>query len=93
MTADAPPPPAEIDNAAAFDVSGIEVGMTLLAKGFAPSGQKEWFRAEVTALRPPPSFPPVVVKYIATEHGETISLALPRPRSAYVIKADTKPLQ
>ena len=80
----------EVDNAAAFDVSGVEVGMALLAKGFAPSGQKEWFRAEVTALRP--SFPPIVVKFTATEGGATLPLALPRPRTAYVMKVDTKPL-
>ena len=80
----------EVDNAAAFDVSGVEVGMALLAKGFAPSGQKEWFRAEVTALRP--SFPPIVVKFTATESGATLPLALPRPRTAYVMKVDTKPL-
>ena len=66
--------------------------MALLAKGFAPSGQKEWFRAEVTALRPPPAFPPIVVKFSATEDGATLPLALPRPVTAYVIKADTKSL-
>ena len=81
-----------VDNDDAFDVSGIAVGDTLLAKGFAPSGIKEWFQAEVKALRPPPSFPPIVVKFIATEDGSKLVLALPQPRVAYVIKNDTKPL-
>jgi hypothetical protein len=63
-----------------------------MAKGFAPSGQKEWFCAQVTALRAPPSFPPIVVKFIATADGSDMALALPRPNSAYVIKADTKPM-
>lgn len=81
-----------ISNADAFDVSGVAVGDLLMAKGFAPSGQKEWFCAQVTALRAPPSFPPIVVKFIATEDGSEMALALPRPNSAYVIKADTKPM-
>ena len=76
----------------AFDVTGIAVGDTLLAKGFAPSGSKEWFQAQVTALRPPPAFPPIVVKFVATEDGNKLALALPRPRTAYVLKADTMPL-
>ena len=82
----------DVSNTAAFDVSGIAVGDTLLAKGLAPSGDKEWFRAQVTALRPPPAFPPITVKFVATEDGNDLALVLPRPRTAYVIKADTKPV-
>ena len=63
-----------------------------MPRGFAPSGIKEWFQAEVKALRPPPSFLPIVVKFIATEDGSKLVLALPQPRVAYVIKNDTKPL-
>jgi hypothetical protein len=46
----------------------------------------------VTTLRAPPAFPPIVIKFTATEDGSTLALALPRPRVAYVIKADTKAL-
>ena len=82
----------DVSDADAFDVTGIAVGDTLLAKGFAPSGSTEWYQAQVTALRPPPAFPPIVVKFVATEDGNKLVLALPRPRTAYVLKADTMPL-
>ena len=36
----------------AFDATGIAVGDTLLAKGFAPSGNKEWFQAQVRRKSP-----------------------------------------
>ena len=72
----------DVSNTAAFDVSGIAVGDTLLAKGLAPSGDKEWFRAQVTALRPPPAFPPITVKFVATEDWNDLALVLPRPRTA-----------
>ena len=82
----------DVSDIDALDATGIAVGDTLLAKGFAPSGSKEWFQAQVTALRPPPAFPPIVVKFVATEDGNKLALALPRPRTAYVLKADTMPL-
>ena len=48
-----------MDNAEAFSVEGIVVGQELLAMGFAPSGERAWYRATVTALRAPPSWPPI----------------------------------
>jgi hypothetical protein len=51
-----------LDNEQAFCVDGIAVGQELLALGLAPNGSREWFHAKVMALRPPPSWPPILVK-------------------------------
>ena len=78
-----------IPNDVANDTSGIEVGQAVLARGFAPSGERVWFKAEVTALRPPRRWPPIVVKFTATHpEGDTQPLLLPRPITAYVHRAD-----
>ena len=47
------------------------------------------FRAVVTSLRN--QFPRIVVKYTATEDGETAAIALPEMRSAYLCAADVQP--
>ena len=56
------PTRASVDNAAAFNTDGISIGQELLALGLSPSGERVWYRATVTALRKPPSWPPIVVK-------------------------------
>ena len=56
------PSRAPVDNAAAFNTDGITIGQELLALGLSPSGERVWYRATVTALRKPPSWPPIVVK-------------------------------
>ena len=73
-----------------LDVGGVSVGDSVLALGLAPSGQREWFRATVKRLRA--RAPPISVRYVATESGETGSLLLPQPPTGFVYKAHTKPL-
>ena len=79
-----------IDNATALDVTGFCVGDLILAKGFSPTGERKWFQAKVTNLRT--VYPPIVIKYIATEEGSTQLLLLPSPRTAYVHRGDTRKL-
>lgn len=80
---------ASIPNDVANDTSGLEEGQCVLARGLAPSGERVWFKAVVTALRPPRRWPPIVVKFTATHpEGDTQSLLLPRPINAYVHRAD-----
>jgi hypothetical protein len=75
-----------ISNDVATDTSDVEVGQRVLALGFAPSGERIWFQAGVTALRP--RWPPIVVKFVATQEGDTQPLLLPRPITAYVHRAE-----
>jgi len=78
-------PPADV-----HDVRGVSVGDELLARGFAPCGERAWFRSRVLALRV--RAPHIVVRFLATETGASHPLALPRPNTAYVNKPDTRPL-
>ena len=96
-SAEPEPPPtavedAGIDNEAAMDVSGLLDGQLVFAKGLAPSGERVWFRAQIVRLRPG-HFPPIVVKYMATEAGDEAALLLPQPRTAYVHRGDTRTLE
>lgn len=70
-----------------FSTGDFAVHDMVEAMGHGPSGQREWFKAEVIALRPPPAWPPIVVKYTATLDGVTNRLALPEPITAY-LRAD-----
>ena len=63
-------------------------GERVVAMGLR-GGVRLRFRAEVTALRK--AFPRIVVKYIATEEGETHPLALPEMRTAYLMMGDVFP--
>ena len=73
----------EITNEAALDVTGIQIGSFLLAEGRAPTGERAFFRAVVTALRG--KFPPIVVRFLSTSDGETHPLCLPCPIVSYVM--------
>ena len=90
-----PPAPVEdagIDNAAAMDVSGLFDGQLVYAKGLAPSGERVWFRSQIVRLRPG-HFPPIVVKYMATENGNEAALLLPQQRTAYVHRGETRSIE
>ena len=75
----------DITNEAALDVTGIEIGSFVLAEGRAPTGERAFFRAVVTALRG--KFPPIVVRFLSTSDGETHPLCLPCPIVSYVMKS------
>ena len=53
------------------------------------AGARKRFKAEVVSLRK--QFPRIVVKYIATEDGNTTAIALPEVRTAYLTMADVEP--
>ena len=53
------------------------------------AGARKRFKAEVLSLRK--QFPRIIVKYIATEDGNTVAIALPEMRTAYVTMADVEP--
>lgn len=72
-----------------MDISGLEVGMVVLAKGFGPAGGRSWFLARITKFRP--RFPPIVVTFTATHPmGLTQPLLLPQPKVAHVTRADIR---
>ena len=72
-----------------MDISGLEVGIVVLAKGFGPAGGRSWFRARITKFRP--RFPPIVVTFTATHPmGLTQPLLLPQPKVAHVTRADIR---
>ena len=72
-----------------MDISGLEVGMVVLAKGYGPAGGRSWFRARITKFRP--RFPPIVVTFTATHPmGLTQPLLLPQPKVAHVTRADIR---
>ena len=72
-----------------MDISGLEVGMVVLAKGYGPAGGRSWFRARITKFRP--RFPPIVVTFTATHpEGLTQPLLLPQPKVAHVTRADIR---
>ena len=89
MPQNAPAPQPHDD----FDVGGLTVGGRVLAKGLSPAGQRLWYRATVTAFRPPPAWPPIVVKFTATEDGNDMRLLLPQPLTAFVHRGDVKTLE
>ena len=68
----------------AWAMPGEEVWATGLLAGF-----RQRFRARVERLRN--QFPRIVVKYIATESGETARVALPEMLSAYLHAGDLQP--
>ena len=53
------------------------------------AGSRRRFKAEVVGLRK--QFPRIIVKYTATEDGNTAAIALPEMRTAYVTMADVEP--
>ena len=53
------------------------------------AGARKRFKAEVLSLRT--QFPRIVVKYFASEEGNTNAIALPEMRTAYVTMADVAP--
>ena len=53
------------------------------------AGSRRRFKAQVVGLRK--QFPRIIVKYIATEDGNTAAIALPEMRTAYVTMADVEP--
>ena len=53
------------------------------------AGARKRFKAEVLSLRK--QFPRIIVKYTATEDGNTAAIALPEMRTAYVTMADVEP--
>ena len=66
-----------------FSTGGFAVGDAVEAQGRGPGGAREWFQATVTKIRPPPAWPPIMVRFTATLHGVTNRLALPDPVTAY----------
>jgi hypothetical protein len=66
-----------------FSTAGLAVDDVVEAMG-SHAGGREWFKAKIVALRPPPLWPPIHVKYTATLAGVTNALALPDPNTAYV---------
>ena len=73
-----------------FSTGDFAVGDTVEAMGRGPRGVREWFKATVTALRAPPAWPPITVKYNATLQGVTNRLALPEPVKAYLHVVDVR---
>ena len=74
---------------AELDTGGFPVGTRVFAKGLAPSGQREWFVAQVIGHRN--RAPPLSIKYLATHpDGETNPLALPIPLQAFVYTSDVQ---
>jgi hypothetical protein len=72
-----------------MDISGLEVGKVVLAKGYGPAGGRTWFLARITKFRP--RFPPIVVTFTATHPmGLTQQLLLPQPRVSHVPKTDVR---
>ena len=65
-----------------WSIEELDVGMQVLAEGFAPAGGREWYRATITAFRT--SWPPITVRFTATADGDTQPLLLPQPATAYV---------
>ena len=57
------------------------VGATVKCIGWH-GGTHKLFTAIVRGVRA--RFPRIVVEYVADEHGNTLALALPRPKMAYV---------
>ena len=51
-----------------------------------------FFKARIVKLNQAPIWPPLQVKYLATQEGATAALLLPSPRVANVSAADVKPL-
>ena len=80
------------DDADEFSHGGYAVGEEVLALGHAPMGGRAWFKARIVKLNERPVWPPLRVKYLETEDGTTMALALPSPRVANVSAADVKPL-
>ena len=72
-----------------MDISGLEVGTVVLAKGYGPAGGRTWFLARITKFRP--RFPPIVVAFTATHPmGLTQQLLLPQPKVAHVSRSDVR---
>ena len=72
-----------------MDVNGLAVGQAVLARTIGPTGDKQWFRATITALRT--HFPPIAVEYTATTDGDTSRLLLPQLLKGFVWRVDVKP--
>ena len=56
------------------------------ARGVGPRGCKEWFTAKILKIRA--KWPPLSVRFLANEHGQTDALLLPQPRVAFLWAAD-----
>ena len=75
-----------------MDISGLDVGMVILAKGLGPANGRELYKARITKFRK--KFPPIQVCYLATHpDGDTNPLRLPASREAAVHKADIEMLE
>ena len=78
----------EMDTDDEMDTNGFEIGQEVLARGLAPAGHRDWFRATVTAIRD--KYPPIVVKFHSTVDGNPLGLLLPQPRVSYNTALDVK---
>lgn len=69
---------------AAEEVStaNFKVGHIVFAQTFGPTGEVAFYKAMVIALRE--RYPPIEIKYIATLDGNTDSLVLPSPLTAFL---------
>ena len=72
-----------------MDISGLEVGMEVVAQGFGPAGGRDWFFARITNFRN--SFPPIVLTFTATHPQRFMQpLWLPTQRVVYMERAEVK---
>ena len=76
--------PFSQDAEAAVDLpDGLLIGDECFAFGHSAIVEKQWFRAKLLSMHSR-NKDQVRVEYVATRDGETVSLALPEPRKAYV---------
>ena len=71
-------------------VGPLRVGDSVRARGVGPSGHKEWFVGTVVEIRR--AWPPLKIKYVATEGGQTNALLLPQPKIAFLWAAEVTQL-
>jgi len=71
-----------------MDVSGLSIDQNVLARGQGAAHRLQWFRARIIKFRN--QYPPIQVRYLATEGGATLALLLPEPNVASVAKADLR---
>ena len=93
-------PASSFRSAPAARKASIEASLEMGVPAFALPGEEVWamglhagtrkrFKAEVIGLRK--QFPRIIVKYTASEDGNTNAIALPEMPTAYLCAADVEP--
>ena len=74
-----------------MDVSHVHVGDYLLVQGLSPDGSStRWYRGRVLGFSFRCLFPPIHIRYVATEDGRTDAALLPAALEIYCRKRQTK---